>query len=1271
MSKGIKISEDLSSMTCDACKAGYYIADNLECTPCPFGSYGLDGDNCIPCHTDLNTPYWGATSEAECMEHGVLREGYNMMNIAVDLRLDSCSILLANHRVLEKCEAEGVAEASSFEDAWMANSTSAMICYFMNWEARFAEVCPDYDGKATKAAAEWEHLYENPGCYLLNWLHEAAELTNEAEKQCTSDDDKRYLSFPREYELGIDGATSAWMLPIQKGLSNLVTMRFSDFAVSGMAAARRFGLDDLNALMVGMTMGPEVMNMVMAVPRSVDFTKWDMETTYDKGSYFCENGNAKEQCWDNKGCGEHMCPMTNEDRNRYWDMQCDYDSCNNCTLTVTVWDNEKEERVPFECRTCNFPDMIENGWKSEEWGTSAKYQCNDGFRLKWCSSWASCDINNDNEKKIPECIENNCSFEDSIENGNYNGSYVDQGCPTAMYSCDAGFSFANYGAGEVRCTNDNGKVEDYQYPTCMENCEFPDSVENGMKVNEGYDEGGRYYAEYRCSEDYFPEYTRKYCYQDYENGKDMLIPDVPTCNKAQNCTLPEYYEGAKLSSTWMSEEGTVEGYYYCEDSEQEGNGWSKCEDDMPVTQIRCMEQRCYYDHGAVENGWVEREDSGAVWFRCSDTHEMEGDNRAACINGTAVYPVCKEIVATCDLPDHIDNGHMAEDKVNKKRYECNNWNGWKLPDGHDGWAWCNGTVAVNVPECEEWSCDFKNITNGVIEGISENGMGAWYRCDDGFRILDHNWASCDVDGNYKYPECIEAGEPCNFPHDLVDNGNITSDVMDYKARYECNEGYTMEGSDWVMCDGDGTLTEAPVCKKYYSCSYPDIENGYKVEEFNHGARYMCNEGYYMEGSDWAYCDQDTGTITGSSPVCRSNDKDDDDKEEKKCDFPDMIYGGFMVWDSYDYDQSETGIDNTQMRVVKYHCYDGMAVVSDPAKFSSDPTEQPPLLQVYGVGMCMYDSGHMIMPECKHKYEAGHCGLPDYPENGHAIHFNVSETNPLAPVMAQYVCNEGFMMVETTRGDWGWCREDFSMEIPHCREPSNWSKAEFKLENGGAFDKNIGRVLAREIDATGKVTGTGEWMTGCDDDFNDNAAGAICRSLGYRGGVGINAPAKLKTVSNAFGWTKVQCQYDDTLMSSDTCHGEAYGEGALCLKKEQIAVRCFNEDWSVDVSVDAAKSGKKMFCKVDVVKEDSKMNVKDAGLDVKFYRWDSSGDNMSQYESEVKYTNKKGFKISISGGDKPDCYGCTVTMGERTEFAANSEACQDVLKKDDDYEKKDA
>jgi len=347
---------------------------------------------------------------------------------------------------------------------------------------------------------------------------------------------------------------------------------------------------------------------------------------------------------------------------------------------------------------------------------------------------------------------------------------------------------------------------------------------------------------------------------------------------AQNCTLPEYYEGAKLSSSWMNEYGKVEGYYYCEDLEQEGNGWAQCVDDMPNTTIRCMEKRCNYDHGAVENGWVWKEENGAVWFRCHDTHELNGDARAECINGEPFYPECKEIVATCELPDTIDNGWMEENKVNKKRYECNTWDGWKLPDGHDGWAWCNGTEAVNVPECEEWRCDFQNITNGELAGVAENGMGAWYKCDDGYRMLGHNWASCDVDGNYNYPECIEAGEPCHFPHDLVENGNITSDVYDYSARYECDEGYTMEGSNWVMCDGDGNITEAPECKKYYSCAFPAIENGKIVEEYDYGARYECNDGYYIDGSDWAWCDRESGTINGDVPVCRSHGDNDNDKD---------------------------------------------------------------------------------------------------------------------------------------------------------------------------------------------------------------------------------------------------------------------------------------------------------------------------------------------------------------------------------------------------------
>merc|ERR1712023_1181 len=122
-----------------------------------------------------------------------------------------------------------------------------------------------------------------------------------------------------------------------------------------------------------------------------------------------------------------------------------------------------------------------------------------------------------------------------------------------------------------------------------------------------------------------------------------------------------------------------------------------------------------------------------------------------------------------------------------------------------------------------------------------------------------------------------------------------------------------------------------------------------------------------------------------------------------------------------------------------------------------------------------------------------------------------------------------------------------------------------------------------------------------------------------------------------------------------------------------AVKCFNEDFSVGVSVSASKNKKKMFCKVDAVKEDAKMNVKDAGLDVYFFRWDANGENLRIYESEVKYTNKKGFKINVPDGDKPDCYGCSVYMGERYEYSVNTDACLESIRDDseeEDYDSKD-
>ena len=58
---------------------------------------------------------------------------------------------------------------------------------------------------------------------------------------------------------------------------------------------------------------------------------------------------------------------------------------------------------------------------------------------------------------------------------------------------------------------------------------------------------------------------------------------------------------------------------------------------------------------------------------------------------------------------------------------------------------------------------------------------------------------------------------------------------------------------------------------------------------------------------------------------------------------------------------------------------------------------------------------------------------------------------------------------------------------------------------------------------------GEWEVACDDGANDFAAGAVCRSMGWRYGRVVSPSKTMDPLDLSFGWVNVQCNEDDTLM----------------------------------------------------------------------------------------------------------------------------------------------
>ena len=94
------------------------------------------------------------------------------------------------------------------------------------------------------------------------------------------------------------------------------------------------------------------------------------------------------------------------------------------------------------------------------------------------------------------------------------------------------------------------------------------------------------------------------------------------------------------------------------------------------------------------------------------------------------------------------------------------------------------------------------------------------------------------------------------------------------------------------------------------------------------------------------------------------------------------------------------------------------------------------------------------------------------------------------------------------------------------QPEDWFGYEFEMVAGRTKIENAGRVKARRYSSDTSVT---EWMGICDDFFNKEAAGAVCRSMGFESGRVVQPSKKMKPIPDLpFGMTDFWCMDDDTL-----------------------------------------------------------------------------------------------------------------------------------------------
>ncbi|XP_047662902.1 C4b-binding protein alpha chain-like isoform X1 [Tachysurus fulvidraco] len=168
-------------------------------------------------------------------------------------------------------------------------------------------------------------------------------------------------------------------------------------------------------------------------------------------------------------------------------------------------------------------------------------------------------------------------------------------------------------------------------------------------------------------------------------------------------------------------------------------------------------------------------------------------------------------------------------------------------------------------QCKLKSCGSPGeISNGKYLTPNGIDFGATItaQCNEGYMLVGERTRNCR-DNGWDGRDAVCEVTKCKQPPS-IQNGNFDplDEVYNYgqTVTYSCEKDYILFGESTISCSDNGSFPPPPRCLKV-SCDAPAIENAvriqgrsppYKYKEF---VEYQCNKGYKMEGSGYLICEE--------------------------------------------------------------------------------------------------------------------------------------------------------------------------------------------------------------------------------------------------------------------------------------------------------------------------------------------------------------------------------------------------------------------------------
>ncbi|KAK2825060.1 hypothetical protein Q7C36_018987 [Tachysurus vachellii] len=467
---------------------------------------------------------------------------------------------------------------------------------------------------------------------------------------------------------------------------------------------------------------------------------------------------------------------------------------------------------------CERPDVGENrlivddsGQKTYPNGSTLTFKCATGYRpvdlsapkIITCvgTQWTKLELN---------CTKKSCGALPDFPNGKY--TYPDGILfgATAIAQCNTGFSLLGE---NTRNCRENGW--DGRDPVCEAvKCEPPPSIQNGTfdPLDDFYNYGQA--VTYSCIRDYnlIGESTIV-C-----SANGTFHPPPPRCLLVE-CEAPNIKNAVRVEGKpppyryknfvrYQCNKGYImngSGYLVCEE-----NGWNP-----PPPE--CITQCERPDVG--ENRLIV-DDSGQKTFPNGSTLTFK------CATGYRPVDLSAPKIITC-----------VGTQWTKLELNCTKKSCGALPDFPNG--------KYTYPD-------------GILFGAT-----AIAQCNTGFSLLGENTRNCRENGwDGRDPVC-EAVK-CE-PPPSIQNGTFDplDDFYNYgqAVTYSCIRDYNLIGESTIVCSANGTFHPPPPRCLLVECEAPNIKNAVRVEgkpppyRYKNFVRYQCNKGYIMNGSGYLVCEE--------------------------------------------------------------------------------------------------------------------------------------------------------------------------------------------------------------------------------------------------------------------------------------------------------------------------------------------------------------------------------------------------------------------------------